>query len=385
MKSMNRTVLSPYLTPATSNRVAIVTGAAGQDGLFLTPKLMREGWTVHAVVKGDIGRRRLERRIEARSQLRVHVIDLLRPEPLLELITALRPAEIYNLAGQSSVSGSFSDPVYTWQTNAAVVSPILECIRSNSPESRFYQASSTDMFGGIPNGDVKHSEASRLNPQSPYATAKVAAHLLCQSYRASFGLRIACGIMANHESRFRPPQFLTCKIAGHVRRLSGLNEAELAKEQPLLLGNLKNQRDWGFAPDYVEGMTSVLRQIDIRSRRNGSSEEDCGQNYRDYVLGTGETIAIWQLTDIAFRQIGHELDWYLDGEESSRWHARFRRTGSIAVAVDQRFVRLSDPARISVDPTRAREELGWTAPGRAEDFLCDMISEFQARGAVSSL
>jgi GDPmannose 4,6-dehydratase len=241
------------------------------------------------------------------------------------------------------------------------------------------------MFGGIPNGDVKHSESSRLNPQSPYATAKAAAHLLCQSYRESFGLRIACGIMANHESRFRPAQFLTCKIAGQVRRLRGHSDGQLVDEQPLRLGDLKIQRDWGFAPDYVDGMTSVLRQIDIRSRRNGSPEEDCGQNYRDYVLGTGETIAIWQLADIAFRLVGHELDWYLDGEDSATWHARFSRTGSVAVAVDHRFLRPSDPARISVDPTRAREELGWTAIGRAEDFLGDMIFESQPRGALSSL
>jgi GDPmannose 4,6-dehydratase len=191
--------------------------------------------------------------------------------------------------------------------------------------------------------------------------------------------------MANHESRFRPAQFLTCKIAGQVRRLCGLSDRQLVDEQPLRLGDLKIQRDWGFAPDYVDGMTSVLRQIDIRSRRNGSTEEDCGQNYRDYVLGTGETIAIWQLTDIAFRLIGHELDWYLDGEEIENWHARFRRTGTIAVAVDHRFLRSSDPAKISVDPMRARKELGWTATGRAEDFLRDMIFVSQTRGAASGM
>ena len=164
------------------NRIAIVTGANGQDGYFLTARLLEDGWLVHATIRPDSNAGFGYLSGEVKSRLRVHQIDLLSPKPMLDLITQAQPDEFYNLAGQSGVVKSFSDPLYTWQTNAESVVHLLECIRKNSPHTRFYQASSTDMFGMPHDSAAIFNENSALNPQSPYASAKAAAHLLCHSY-----------------------------------------------------------------------------------------------------------------------------------------------------------------------------------------------------------
>ena len=192
---------------------------------------------------------------------RLHAVrrDIRDPGPLGALVGDVRPEEMYNLAGESSVGASFADPRATWESNAHVVVHLLDTMRNDSPETRFYQASSGEMFGSVPGESVVHDETAPLNPQSPYAAAKAAAHMLCHSYRESYGIRIACGILFNHESRRRGPQFLSRKVVDHVRALRAG-----AGAGPLALGNLKAQRDWGFAPDYVEGMVAILRQAAVR-------------------------------------------------------------------------------------------------------------------------
>src|SRR6266481_6291494 len=157
-------------------QIAIVAGAGGQDGYFLTERLLRDGWFVHATIRPGPIPSFAHLSEDLQSRLRLHQIDLLRPQPIFDLISATQPDEFYNLAGQSSVSKSFSEPLYTWQTNAESVVHLLECLRKNSPHTRFYQASSTDMFGMPHSGTTTFSEDSALNPQSPYASAKAAAH-----------------------------------------------------------------------------------------------------------------------------------------------------------------------------------------------------------------
>ena len=235
--------------------------------------------------------------------------------PLAALIGDLRPEEMYNLAGESSVADSFADPRATWETNAYVVVHLLDAIRRDSPGTRFYQASSGEMFGCLAGGEVIHDETSPLNPQSPYAAAKAAAHLLCRSYRESYGLRIACGILSNHESRRRGAPFLSRKVIDHVETLRD------GAPEPLRVGNLKARRDWGFAPDYVEGMIMVLRQASLRRVRDVSSE------YRDYVLGTGHLYCVWELIDRAFFLAGFELDWGPRRRESRSVASEFSRFG----------------------------------------------------------
>jgi len=356
--------------------VAVITGASGQDGYFLTGRLLNEGWSVHALTRRPGALRFDDLSAEANSRLHVHQIDLLERGPVFDLISRTQPEEFYNLAGQSSVSKSFSDPLCAWQTNAEAVVHLLECIRKNSPHTRFYQASSTDMFGASSAGVMPYSETSALNPQSPYASAKAAAHLLCHSYREVYSLRIASGILSNHESHRRPASFLTRKVVEHVRKLKDGADGEPATTlPPLAMGNLKVQRDWGFAPDYVEGMCRILRQIAVRAVRSESAPEpDAGASYRDYVLATGQTHAVWELVDCAFRIAGLDLEWELSGNDAARWHAGFRTTGEPAVVVDPALLRAAEPLIIQLDPARAQHELGWIPKQGLEVFLQDMFS-----------
>jgi GDPmannose 4,6-dehydratase len=360
-------------------QIAIVAGAGGQDGYFLTERLLRDGWLVHATIRpGPIPNfEHLSQ--DSQSRLRVHQIDLLSPQPMFDLISTVQPDEFYNLAGQSSVSKSFSEPLYTWQTNAESVVHLLECLRKNSLHTRFYQASSTDMFGMSPDGVEVYHEESALNPQSPYASAKSAAHLLCHSYREVYGLRIASGILSNHESHRRPASFLSRKVVDHVISLRDGQGGP-----PLMMGNLQAKRDWGFAPDYVDGMCRILRQIAVRAGRTGEALADIGANYRDYLLATGETHAVWELVDCAFTIGGFELEWDLDGENPAAWCGYFRSSGKAAVVVDPHLLRTAEPLVIQVDPSRARKELGWTPRQGLEVFLRDMFTEPRLAEAAES-
>lgn len=337
---------------------AIVTGATGQDGYFLVRRLLDDGWTVHAPVR-DVAA--AEHLFAHHDRLRAVRRNLADPGPLAALVGDVRPQELYNLAGESSVAGSFADPRAVWETNAHIIGDLLDAIRQDSPETRFYQASSGEMFGWIPGGQIVHDEQSALNPQSPYAAAKAAAHLLCRSYRESYDVRIACGILFNHESHRRGQRFLTRKVVDHVDALR-----RDAADGPLRVGNLKARRDWGFAPDYVEGMMMILRQAAIRG------VPDLSAQYQDYVLGTGRLHHVWELIDRAFLLGGFHLTWDLDGDDPLGWHATFE-SGDVAVVVDPEFVRPADPAAICADPTRVRRDLGWEPRVGLDVFLADML------------
>jgi GDPmannose 4,6-dehydratase len=354
---------------------AVVTGATGQDGYLLIGRLLDEGWTVHATVRSPEASASLAALPFADERLRVHIVDLLDRSTLHKLVQNIEPHEFYNLAGQSSVSQSFSEPWYTWQTNAEAVVGLLEGIRLYSPYTRFYQASSTDIFGFVPGGTVLHNEDSALNPQSPYASAKAAAYMLCRSYREAYGLRIACGVLSNHESHRRAPQFLTRKVVDYVRALKKLSAAERRCAAPLAMGNLKIERDWGYAPDYVQGMVKIARQIPERASQGLSSpKQDVGANYRDYVLATGRTHAVWQLVDRAFAIAGFTLEWQLDGDDPTMWRAYDSATGGLAVVVDPSLLRPADPLSIQLDATRARKDLGWAPQVGLDVFLQDMLA-----------
>jgi GDPmannose 4,6-dehydratase len=344
-------------------QTAIVTGATGQDGWYLVNRLLDEGWTVYAAVR-DVDA--AEAMFGRHERLRAMRRDIRDPGPLRALVGDVRPEELYNLAGESSVGASFADPQATWESNAHVVVHLLDAVRLDSPFTRVYQASSGEMFGSVPGASVVHDETAALNPQSPYAAAKAAAHMLCRSYRESYGIRIACGILFNHESRRRGSQFLSRKVVDHVKTLRAGQASA-----PLALGNLKAQRDWGFAPDYVDGMITILRQAGTRG-----VADDAGE-YRDYVLGTGRLHAVWELVDAAFALAGFELEWRLEFEDPLGWSARFAGSGDRAVVVDPAFIRPADPQAIAADPRRVESELGWAPRPGLERFLGDMLSDEQ--------
>jgi len=354
-------------------RTAIVTGAAGQDGYYLVQRLVGEGIEVHAVVRKE-GRVGELRALRGPGSLVVHGLDINDSSGCTHLVERVRPDELYNLAGLSSVSLSFRDPMGTWRSNADSVQILLEAVRVLSPETRFYQSSSTEMFGARPGDSVTHNEDSPLNPQSPYAASKAAAHLACDAYRRAYGLRVAAGILSNHESRRRAPSFLTRRVVDHVRGLRSVNAARLREAPPLALGNLAAERDWGFAPDYVDGIVRVIRQIEFRaSTLDHPSEADVGSNYRDYVLGSGRLHAVWQLVDRAFALAGYPLEWDRSNPDPASWIATFQSTGSLAVVVDPTLIRPTDPAAIRADPTRATRELGWLPQPGLDRFLADML------------
>jgi GDPmannose 4,6-dehydratase len=346
--------------PSVRPQTALVTGATGQDGYYLVGRLLASGWTVHATARNGAAARRL---LGANERLVVVERDLHDPGPLCALVGEIRPEELYNLAGESSVGASFANPGATWDSNAHAVVHLLDAVHTDSPGTRFYQASSGEMFGSVPGESVVHDETSALNPQSPYAAAKAAAHLLCRSYRESYDLRIACGILFNHESHRRGKEFLTRKVVDHLHALRAGGE-----RRPLALGNLKAQRDWGYAPDYVDAMIAILRQASIR----GVPDE--GRFYRDYVLGTGRLHHVWELVDRAFGLAGFELAWELDGADPLAWGAAFADTGEPAVVVDPAFIRPSDPLAIAADPSRIAEDLGWEPRVGLDAFLEDMLA-----------
>lgn len=354
---------------------AIVTGASGQDGHYLVARLLSEGVEVHATVRDPDGAADLTQ-LALASRLVIHGLEISDAEGFARLVAQVRPDEFYNLAGQSSVSASFDDPTDTWRTNAHAVQGMLEAVRGHGRATRFYQSSSTDMFGSLPGQTIVHDEASQFLPQSPYAAAKAAAHLLCEAYRRAFDLRIACGILSNHESRRRPASFLTRKVVDHVRRLQEATAAGQEPAHPLLVGNLVAQRDWGFAPDYVEGMIRICRQIRVRAQVSGTAPEpDTGSSYRDYVLSSGQLHAVWELVDRAFALGGFPLVWDRSSADPTVWSAHVEATGALAVVVDPRLIRPSDPVAIGADSAKAREELDWRPRPGLDLFLQDMLAD----------
>ena len=209
-------------------------------------------------------------------------------------------------------------------------------------------------------------------PQSPYAAAKAAAHVLCDAYRRAFGLRIACGILSNHESRRRPESFLTRKVADHVRKLRSVIPGE--PTCPLTVGNLTARRDWGFAPEYVAGIVKIIRQIAVRSAVSGIPRDvDAGPSYRDYVLASGRLHAVWELVDQAFALGGFSLEWDRGSPDPADWFARMKSDGAVAVRVDPDLIRPSDPEAIGADASRARAELNWVPRSGLDAFLTDML------------
>jgi GDPmannose 4,6-dehydratase len=299
---------------------ALITGITGQDGSYLAELLLEKGYEVIGMLRRS-STVNFERIRDIQDRLTLVAGDLLDEASIVEVLRTYRPAEVYNLGAQSFVQTSWSQPVFTGEVTALGVTRMLDAIRIVDPEIRFYQASSSEMFGKVQ--EVPQRETTPFYPRSPYGVAKVYGHWITVNYRESYGLHASSGILFNHESPRRGLEFVTRKITHGAARIS-LGLAERVK-----LGNLDAQRDWGYAPDYVWVMWRMLQQ------------DEPG----DYVVATGETHSVRELCQIAFRCVG--LDW----EEH--------------VEVDPQFIR---PAEVDVlvgDPSKAERVLGWR---RAVDF-----------------
>jgi GDPmannose 4,6-dehydratase len=296
------------------SRRALITGITGQDGSYLAELLLDKGYEVHGMVRrlSSENHHRLE---PIRDRIQIHTGDLLDQRSLGDVMRASQPYEIYNLAAMSFVGASWNQPTLTAEFTGLGVTRMLEAMREVCPEARFYQASSSEMFGKV--RESPQNELTPFYPRSPYGVAKVYAHLITVNYRESYGLFACSGILFNHESPRRSLEFVTRKIT-HAAAAIKLG---LAKE--LALGNTDARRDWGYAPDFVDAMWRMLQQDDPE----------------DYVVGTGVDHSVQDLIDIAFAHVG------LDSAEYVRQDPRFMRPAEVDLLI--------------AEPAKARAELGW--------------------------
>jgi len=296
-------------------RTALITGITGQDGSYLAEFLLSQGYRVVGMVR-RASTENFERIAHLRDKVELRQADLLDQLSLIELVKAVQPNEIYNLAAQSFVPTSWQQPVLTAEFDAVGVSRVLEAIRLAAPEARFYQASSSEMFGKV--RETPQTETTPFHPRSPYGVAKVYGHYITVNYRESYDLFACSGILFNHEGPRRGREFVTRKVSEGVARI------KLGLQTELRMGNLDARRDWGFAGDYVEAMWRMLQQ----------SAPD------DYVVATGETHSVKELVEVAFGCVG--LDW------------------EQYVKIDPAFLRPAEVDLLVGDASKAKKVLGWT-------------------------
>ncbi|NKB87341.1 MAG: GDP-mannose 4,6-dehydratase [Acidobacteria bacterium] len=325
------------MTEDSPNRRALITGVTGQDGSYLAELLLAKGYDVWGVVRrsSTMERPRIDHLHQpgADHSERFQLVygDLGDASSLFRIVEEVQPDEVYNLAAQSHVQVSFDTPEYTADVTGMGVARLLEALRSLRPEARFYQASSSEMYGKVV--ETPQSETTRFHPRSPYAAAKVFAFELTRNYREAYGMYALNGILFNHESPRRGENFVTRKITRAAARI------KLGLQDQLRLGNLDAKRDWGFAGDYVEGMWRML-QADVAD---------------DYVLATGETNTVRLFCEHAFARLGMPLTWEGSGDTERGLDAARR----VVVAVDPRYYRPAEVDLLLGDPSRARDELGW--------------------------
>ena len=313
---------------------ALITGITGQDGYYLSKLLLEKNYEVHGTIRrsSSINTERIDPLISTYSpskRLILHYSDLLDSASLVSLINSIEPDEVYNLAAQSHVSVSFKNPVYTTQTGTLGSVSLLEAIRHSSKNIKFYQASSSEMYGGGIQEQL--NENSKFDPKSPYAASKLFAHNLNQIYRDSYGLFCVNGILFNHESPKRGETFVTRKISKAVGRIS------MGIQEKLTLGNLDASRDWGFSGDYVEAMY-LMMQHDVPD---------------DWVVATGETYTVKEFAKKAFEHVN--LDWQKYVETSEKYY------------------RPNEVGYLLGDPSKAKKILNWTPKVSFDGLVAKMV------------
>ncbi|MBY0284865.1 MAG: GDP-mannose 4,6-dehydratase [Sphingomonas sp.] len=335
-------------------KTAVVTGASGQDGAYLVGLLLDKGYEVHATFRrtSSVNLWRLaEVGVENHPRLKLVEFDLTDLGSAIRLIERARPSEVYNLAAQSFVGISFDQPLTTGDITALGTTRLLEAIRVVDRSIRFYQASTSEMFGLVQ--AVPQSESTPFYPRSPYGVSKLYAHWMTVNYRESFDIFGSSGILFNHESPLRGLEFVTRKITDTVAKIS------LGKAECLELGNLDAKRDWGYAAEYVEGMWRML-QHDVPDT---------------FVLATGRTETVRTFTTLAFRHIGVEIDWRGSGETESGVDAA---TGRTLVRINPAFYRPAEVELLIGDASKAHDLLGWK-PTTTLEQLCQMMVEADLR------
>ena len=317
---------------------ALITGITGQDGSYLTELLLEKGYEVHGIIRRQSSQNteRIDHILNDSAfdkRVFLHYGDLTDSSNAHALIREIQPDEVYNLAAQSHVAVSFEVPEYTAEATGVGTIRLLEAVRQSGLPIRFYQASTSELFGGLPE-TAPQSEATPFYPKSPYGAAKLSSFWITKNYRESYGMFACNGILFNHESPRRGETFVTRKITLAVARIAkGLQEK-------LTLGNLEAKRDWGFAGDYVEGMWRILQQ----------------DQPEDYVLATNETHTVREFVEKAFDETGVSIRWEGEGSNEKGYDTK---TGKLLVDVSEEFYRPAEVELLWGDSTKAEHELGW--------------------------
>jgi GDPmannose 4,6-dehydratase len=316
-------------------KTALIIGVTGQDGAYLARLLLEKGYRVFGTERGaNVGSRLRLRWLGVGDGLEILQLELTDGGQIQRVLDRAAPDEIYNLAAQSFVHSSFEQPIHSGEVTGLAVARILDAVRNSHARCRFYQASTSELFGNARSSP--QDEETPFHPRSPYAIAKLYAHHITVNYREAFGLHTSCGILFNHESPLRPPQFITRKVTLAFARMA------LGEDHVLEVGNLEAARDWGFAGDYVEGMWRMVQQ----------AEAD------DYVLATGKAHTVRQLIETAAAAVDKAVDWQGEGRATE---GRDRHTGRVLVRVNPAFYRPADINLTVGRPAKAAARLGWHA------------------------
>ena len=345
-------------------RRALITGITGQDGSYLAEFLLEKGYEVHGLIRrsSTFNTERIDHIYtdphDPKSKLFLHYGDLNDGGQLSNLIYNIQPTEIYHLAAQSHVRVSFDMPEFTGDVTGIGTTRMLEAIRRSGIKTRYYQASSSEMFGDAP---PPQNEETPLRPRSPYGAAKAYGHWMVRNYREGYGMFAVNGILFNHESPRRGETFVTRKITRAIARM------KYGLEKKLYLGNLEAKRDWGYAGDYVKAMWLMLQQ----------GEPD------DYVIATGETHSVREFVNLAFRHAGVEIEWRGNGSDEKGVVKSFASTlqpltsnlnvGDVLIEIDPRYLRPLEVESLQGDASKARKKLGWEPKVRFEELVRMMV------------
>jgi GDPmannose 4,6-dehydratase len=330
----------------------LITGITGQDGSYMAEFLLRKGYEVHGIVRRTslFNRHRIEGLFTdphvKEVDITLHYGDIGDSSSINAIMSRVKPDELYHLAAQSHVGVSFEVPEYTADITGVGTLRMLEAVRNLSPKTRFYQASSSELFGKIQ--EPIQSETTPFYPRSPYATAKLYAYWICQNYREAYGIYASNGILFNHESPRRGENFVTRKI---VLSIAKILRGELDK---LYIGNLNAKRDWGYAADYVEGMWMILQQ----------------EKPDDYVLATGETHSVREFIEEAFKHVGIQIEWKGKGVKEKGYD---KKTGKMMVTVDPRYFRPNEVDILCGDYSKAKRDLKWEPKVKFKELVKIMM------------
>lgn len=335
-------------------KVAFVTGITGQDGSYLSELLLAKGYEVHGMIRRQSTpcTERIEHLIDNKNFF-LHYGDMTDAGNLAMLMNKISPDEVYNLAAQSHVGTSFEVPEYTADVTGVGTVKLLEAIRQVKPDTKFYQASTSELFGGLPD-TAPQSETTPFHPRSPYAAAKLYSYWITVNYREAYNIFACNGILFNHESPRRGEDFVTRKITLAIAKIMA------GKQDKISLGNLNAKRDWGFAGDYVKGMWLMLQQ----------DKPD------DYVLATGETHTVREFVEAAFEHVGIKIEWKGTGIDEKGYCAK---TGKLLVDVNPKFFRPAEVDLLLGDPTKAEKNLGWKRKVTFNELVKIMLDSDMAK------